>query len=159
MSKPIVVVGSLNADLVTRLQRFPAPGETLTALDFQKFSGGKGANQAYAAGRLGGTVHMVGRVGNDGYGGWLVEQLQGGGVDTSHVGCDDSAATGMAFINLDASGQNQIVIAGPTRRYLPTTWRPAPTCLRTPATCSCSWKPPCPPWWPPREWPRRAAPR
>ena len=112
MSKPIVVVGSLNADLVTRLQRFPAPGETLTALDFQKFSGGKGANQAYAAGRLGGTVHMVGRVGNDGYGGWLVEQLQGGGVDTSHVGCDDSAATGMAFINLDASGQNQIVIVG-----------------------------------------------
>ena len=112
MSTPIVVVGSLNADLVTRLQRFPAPGETLTALDFQKFSGGKGANQAYAAGRLGGAVHMVGRVGNDGYGEWLVEQLQGGGVDTSHVGRDDNAATGMAFINLDASGQNQIVIVG-----------------------------------------------
>ena len=112
MSKPIVVVGSLNADLVTRLQRFPAPGETLTALDFQKFSGGKGANQAYAAGRLGGTVHMVGRVGNDGYGEWLVEQLQGGGVDTGHVSYDDNAATGMAFINLDASGQNQIVIVG-----------------------------------------------
>ena len=100
MSKPIVVVGSLNADLVTRLERFPSPGETLTALDFQKFAGGKGANQAYAAG------------GKDGYGEWLVEQLQGGGVDTSHVGRDDSAATGMAFINLDASGQNQIVIVG-----------------------------------------------
>ena len=112
MSKPIVVVGSLNADLVTRLQRFPAAGETLTALDFQKFSGGKGANQAYAAGRLGGTVHMVGRVGTDGYGEWLVEQLQGGSVDTSHVGRDDNAATGMAFITLDASGQNQIVIVG-----------------------------------------------
>lgn len=112
MSTPIVVVGSLNADLVTRLQRFPAPGETLTALDFQKFAGGKGANQAYAAGRLGGAVHMVGRVGDDGYGEWLVEQLQGGGVDTSHVGRDDNAATGMAFINLNASGQNQIVIVG-----------------------------------------------
>ena len=112
MSKPIVVVGSLNADLVTRLQRFPAPGETLTALDFQKFSGGKGANQAYAAGRLGGAVHMVGRVGNDGYGEWLVEQLRDGGVDTDHVSRDNNAATGMAFINLDASGQNQIVIVG-----------------------------------------------
>ena len=53
MSKPIVLVGSLNADLVTRLQRFPAPGETLTAEDFQVFSGGKGANQAYAAGPFG----------------------------------------------------------------------------------------------------------
>ena len=110
MSKPIVVVGSLNADLVTQLQRFPAPGETLTALEFRKFSGGKGANQAYAAGRLGGTVHMVGRVGNDGDGEWLVEQLRGGGVDTGHVARDDNAATGMAFITVDASGQNQIVI-------------------------------------------------
>ena len=67
MSKPIVVVGSLNADLVTRLQRFPAPGETLTALEFQKFSGGKGANQAYAAGRddtaaTGMGVYQCGRV-------------------------------------------------------------------------------------------------
>ena len=79
------------ADLVTRLQRFPAPGETLTALDFQKFSGGKGANQAYAAGRLGGAVHMVGRVGNDGYGEWLVEQLRDGGVDTDHVSRDNNA--------------------------------------------------------------------
>ncbi len=112
MTKPIVVVGSLNVDLVTRLQRFPEPGETLTALDFQKVAGGKGANQAYAASRLGGAVHMLGRVGNDGYGEWLVEQLQAAGVDTSHVGRDDNAATGMAFINLDASGQNQIVIAG-----------------------------------------------
>jgi ribokinase len=61
---------------------------------------------------LGGDVHMVGRVGNDGYGEWLVEQLQAAGVDTSHVGRDDRAATGMAFIKLDASGQNQIVIVG-----------------------------------------------
>ena len=112
MSTPIVVVGSLNADLVTRLPRFPAPGETVTAQDFNVFSGGKGANQAYSAARLGGAVHMVGGVGQDGYGAWLVEHLQGGGVDTGHVSRDGSAATGMAFITLDASGQNQIVIVG-----------------------------------------------
>ena len=112
MSRSIVVVGSLNADLVTRLPRFPTPGETLTALDFQVYCGGKGANQAYAASRLGGTVHMVGRVGDDGYGGWLVEHLQRGGVDTGHVVRDTDSASGMAFISLDTSGQNQIVIVG-----------------------------------------------
>ena len=110
MNKPIVVVGSLNADLVTRLQRFPIPGETLTADDFHVFAGGKGANQAYAASRLGGVVHMVGRVGRDSYGKRLIEELQGGGVNTCEVALDDGAATGMAFVSVDASGQNQIVI-------------------------------------------------
>jgi len=110
MKTQIVVVGSLNADLVTRLERFPAPGETVTALDFTVHPGGKGANQAYAAARLGGQVAMVGSVGRDLYGERLTESLRSAGVDVTPVDRDAEAPTGMAFINVDGSGQNEIVI-------------------------------------------------
>jgi ribokinase len=116
----IVVVGSLNADLVVRTPRFPAPGETTAGSDFAVYPGGKGANQAVAAGRLGGRVAMMGRVGNDDHGVLLRRSLVAAGVDTTAVLEDDSAATGVAVITIDASGQNQIVLApGANARLTP----------------------------------------
>jgi ribokinase len=108
--KPVVVVGSLNADLVARVVRFPGPGETTVGQEFAVHPGGKGANQAYAAARLGARVHMVGRVGNDDRGRLLYASLDGAGVDTAPVQSDPAAPTGVALITIDASGQNQIVI-------------------------------------------------
>lgn len=120
MRSEIVVVGSLNADLVTRLERFPAPGETVTALDFAVHPGGKGANQAFAAARLGGKVAMLGCVGRDLHGERLTESLRGAGVDVSLVVHDPEAPTGMALITLDASGENQIVVVpGANARLTP----------------------------------------
>jgi ribokinase len=107
----IVVVGSLNADLVVRTPRFPAPGETITGSDFAVYPGGKGANQAVAAARLGGRVAMIGRVGRDDQGRSLRSSLEAAGVDTQAVQADDDAATGVAVITIDAAGQNEIVLA------------------------------------------------
>jgi ribokinase len=106
----IAVVGSLNADLVVRVGRFPRPGETLTGNGFARFPGGKGANQAYAAARLGGSVRMVGSVGDDDLGRWLVEHLQRAGIDTTAVSAHQTAGTGLALITIDATGQNTIVL-------------------------------------------------
>jgi ribokinase len=107
----IVVVGSLNMDLVVRVARMPRPGETIPGRDFQTIPGGKGANQAAAAARLGGRVAMVGRVGNDAFGPPLIENLKRLGADTGHVHLDGAAATGTAMIVVDDAGQNSIVIA------------------------------------------------
>jgi len=109
----ITVVGSLNADLVVSVRRFPTPGETVTGQGFAVFAGGKGANQAYGAARLAVgqlPVRMVGRVGNDAYGGWLRQNLHGAGVDVGHVVPLQDAPTGLALIAIDPSGQNQIVV-------------------------------------------------
>jgi ribokinase len=106
----LVVVGSLNADLVARVERFPQPGETATALDFAVFPGGKGANQAYAAARLGASVRMVGQVGRDAHGDLLVRSLASAGVDVALVARVDDAPTGLALITVDHSGQNHIVV-------------------------------------------------
>ena len=110
MRSDIVVVGSLNVDLVTRLQHFPAPGETVTAQNFAVHAGGKGANQAYAAAKLRGRVAMVGCVGTDAHGALLTESLRGVGVDVTGVAQEDGVPTGMALIALDASGENTIVV-------------------------------------------------
>jgi ribokinase len=110
MASPIVVVGSLNADLVIRVPRFPRAGETLTGHGFARFAGGKGANQACAAARLGGRVVMVGQVGPDEPGAWLAAQLDESGVHTSCVLRDETESTGVALITIDADGQNQIVL-------------------------------------------------
>lgn len=113
MGSGVTVVGSLNADLVVSVRRFPAPGETVTGADFTVFPGGKGANQAYAAARLAAgslAVRMVGRVGDDAYGGWLRQNLANAGVDVAHVGTLDGLPTGLALITIDAGGQNQIVV-------------------------------------------------
>lgn len=108
----IVVVGSLNADLVVRTERFPQPGETLHGSDLAILPGGKSANQAVAAGRLGGTVRMIGAVGDDGNGTLLRESVASAGVDTTHVAVRQGVATGTAVITVDAAGENTIVVSG-----------------------------------------------
>jgi ribokinase len=108
--KRIIVVGSLNADLVVRLQRFPAAGETVPGTDFKVHPGGKGGNQACAAAKLGARVFMVGRVGRDANGRLLRESLEEAGVDCAHLREDAAAPTGTAMIEIDASGQNRIVV-------------------------------------------------
>lgn len=107
----IVVVGSLNMDLVVQTPRMPLAGETIPGQDLQLIPGGKGANQAAAAAKLGGQVAMVGRVGGDAFGPRLIENLSRQGVDTSHVGTDDGAATGTAVIIVDDTGENSIVVS------------------------------------------------
>lgn len=106
----ILVVGSLNADLVVRTPRFPQPGETISGEDLQVIPGGKGANQAVAAARLGSSVAMLGRVGHDNFGDFLLENLKSNNVDTQLVQ-RDNASTGTAIIVVDASGQNSIVLS------------------------------------------------
>ncbi|MFS0729071.1 ribokinase [Curtobacterium sp. 1P10AnD] len=107
----IVVVGSLNADLVVRTERFPKPGETLQGSDLAILPGGKSANQAVAAGRLGGTVRMIGAVGDDGNGSLLRDSVAAAGVDTTLVAVREGVATGTAVITVDAAGENTIVIS------------------------------------------------
>ncbi|NWG35418.1 MAG: ribokinase [Chloroflexi bacterium] len=106
----ILVVGSLNADLVVRAPRFPQPGETISGEDLQVFPGGKGANQAVAAVRLGAKVSMLGRVGRDTFGDFLLDNLKANHVNTTLIQRDD-ASTGTAIIVVDADGQNSIVLS------------------------------------------------
>ena len=107
----IVVIGSLNADLVVRAPHFPAPGETIQGEDLATIPGGKGANQAVAAARLGASVAMVGCVGADAFGATLVKNLKQNNVDASHVRQDGAAATGTAIIIVDSDGENSIVLS------------------------------------------------
>lgn len=107
----ILVIGSINADLVVRVPRFPAPGETLQGSDLVTIPGGKGANQAVAAARLGADVAMIGRVGADSFGASLIENLKQNHVDATRVTYDASAATGTAIIAVDSHGQNSIVLS------------------------------------------------
>jgi ribokinase len=107
----IVVVGSLNADLVVRSPRFPKPGETIRGEDLATIPGGKGANQAVAAARLGADVAMVGCVGADAFGSMLIENLKRNHVDTKRVLRDGSAATGTAIIVVDSNGENSIILS------------------------------------------------
>lgn len=110
MAGHIVVVGSLNMDLVVRSPRHPQPGETLLGTEFHTFPGGKGANQAVAAARLGGQVKLIGRVGADAFGAALLQTLSQDGVDTRHVEPLKEAPTGVALITVDDAGQNTIVV-------------------------------------------------
>lgn len=106
----ILVVGSLNVDLVVRAPRFPAPGETIQGDDLATFPGGKGANQAVAAARQGANASMLGRVGKDNFGDFLLSNLKGNKVNTNLVQRDD-ASTGSAIIIVDSNGQNSIVLS------------------------------------------------
>ncbi|HJU49453.1 MAG TPA: ribokinase [Pseudogulbenkiania sp.] len=105
----IVVIGSINMDLVALCPRFPAPGETLIGERFFTCHGGKGANQAVAARRLGAEVMLVGRVGDDGFGRELLAGLQQEGVDTRHVAVTSGVASGVATITV-SGGENAIVV-------------------------------------------------
>lgn len=105
----IVVVGSINMDLVVLAERFPAAGETLIGRDMVKLAGGKGANQAVAASRLGASVTMVGAVGDDSFGAELLTGLARENVATHHVRCIEGVSTGIAAITA-AAGDNTIIV-------------------------------------------------
>ncbi len=106
----LAVVGSLNVDVVVHVARLPQPGETVMGGDVARFAGGKGANQAAAAARLGARTTMVGAVGDDEAGSWLVEELASRGVDVSRVS-RRARPTGTALITVDDRGENVIVVA------------------------------------------------
>lgn len=111
MSGRIVVVGSLNADLTIYCDRLPLPGETVHGNGFAVNPGGKSANQAVAASKLGATVSLIGAVGNDPNGAMLLASTEGAGVDVSRVRRSADVATGVAVIAVDAFGENNIIIS------------------------------------------------
>jgi ribokinase len=111
MSARIAVVGSINHDIVVRVPRHPVPGETIMGSGHFTAPGGKGANQAVAAARLGATVTMVGAVGDDSVGADIVAGMAADGVDCSRVRIVDGIGTGIALIALDDEGENSIVVS------------------------------------------------
>ncbi|HYC67242.1 ribokinase [Brevundimonas sp.] len=116
----ITVVGSINLDLVASAPSLPRAGETVTGATLARHPGGKGANQALAARRLGAEVCLVGRVGDDAMADEATALLEAGGVDLSLVETDAAAPTGVALIAVDPSGENQIVVAaGANHRATP----------------------------------------
>ena len=111
MPTPIFVVGSSNTDMVVKTDRLPAPGETVLGGTFLMNPGGKGANQAVAAARLGGAVTFVARVGNDIFGQQALEQFEREGIRTEFVRTDPTQPSGVALIGVDGRGENSIVVA------------------------------------------------
>jgi ribokinase len=110
-SKKILVVGSSNTDMVIKTQNFPAPGETILGGRFLMNAGGKGANQAVAAARLGGLVTFVGKIGDDIFGKQAVQQLEDEGINIDYVSVDSENPSGVAMITVDQKGENSIVVA------------------------------------------------
>lgn len=110
-AKPIVVIGSVNLDLVCRTPHMPKPGETVMGTDFVTIPGGKGANQAVAVAKLEYPVHMVARVGDDDFGERLLNGLQQHKVGTEHVTITEGTSSGVATILVDRKGENAIVVA------------------------------------------------
>ncbi|NLZ54215.1 MAG: ribokinase [Thermoanaerobacteraceae bacterium] len=108
--KKVVVVGSINMDVVIRVPHIPAVGETVLAKGLNLFGGGKGANQAIAASRLGGNVSMIGRLGDDAYGKKLIKALTESGVNVKAVEIDSEFPTGTAYIYVSDKGDNNIVV-------------------------------------------------
>jgi ribokinase len=109
MPNRLLVVGSINLDLVASSQRIPLPGETVSGKTFNTFPGGKGANQAVAAGKLGAPVSMIGRIGNDAFGTQLRASLEAANVDTKAVEVAQTSS-GIALITTAEDGQNAIVV-------------------------------------------------
>jgi ribokinase len=107
----IAVVGSINTDLVVYTPRLPGAGETALGGDLHRFGGGKGANQAVAAARLGGAVRMIGRVGDDDFGRWSAAGLAGHGVNVEGVAVTAGSPSGVALIVVDEGGENLIALA------------------------------------------------
>lgn len=116
----IVVVGSVNLDIVATAERLPKAGETITGAEIDRFPGGKGANQALAARRLGARVSLVAAVGDDANADEALELLRQDGVDLSYCRVESDAATGVALIAVSAGGENQIVVAPGANRLLAT---------------------------------------
>ncbi|MEJ8476212.1 ribokinase [Roseibium algae] len=117
----ITVFGSINLDLVVAVQRLPTRGETVIGSEHQAFAGGKGSNQALAARRAGGSVRMVGAVGTDAFADGALENLKSAGVDLETVR-RLGGATGLAFIGVEGSGENQIIVASGANRQVAASW-------------------------------------
>ena len=116
MAVPLTVVGSVNLDLVARCERLPRPGETVTDATFARHPGGKGANQAVAAARLGARVRFVGAIGRDAHADEALAGLRDAGAELELAAADEP--TGVALILVDAGGENQIVVAPGANRLL-----------------------------------------
>ena len=108
---PIYIIGSINTDMVAMTKNLPAPGETVMGGEFMMTAGGKGANQAVSAARLGGEVTMVGRLGEDIFGDQSIERLKHEDINCDFIGRDSIAASGVALISVDDKGENHIVVA------------------------------------------------
>ncbi|TSB48429.1 ribokinase [Alkalicoccobacillus porphyridii] len=108
----VVVVGSINMDMVTKSSRFPKKGETITGVGFDQFPGGKGANQAVAAARLGADVTMIGAVGNDHTGQALLEHLKKEKINTDFINVHQTVSTGMAQITVAEEDNHIIIVPG-----------------------------------------------
>jgi len=115
----VLVVGSINMDLVVEAGKFPAPGETLLGQRFSTFPGGKGANQAVAARRLGALVSMIGCVGSDAFGRELLGLLGKEGIDTRHVRVAEGVATGVAAITVSQAENSIVVVPGANHALSP----------------------------------------
>lgn len=120
MSGGVVVLGSVNVDLVLRCATLPQPGQTVHGQDFQTLPGGKGANQAVAAARLGAPVAFIGCVGDDDFGRTARAVLAAEGIDTTHLHTMAGTPTGVAMILVDGAGQNCIALAGGANALLDT---------------------------------------
>lgn len=112
--KKIVVIGSLNMDFAVQVKDAPKTGETVMAQAMALIPGGKGANQAYAAAKLGGQVTMLGAVGEDTYGKVLADNLAAAGVNVSHLKATGEASTGIALVEVDQTGDNRIIVISGT---------------------------------------------
>lgn len=108
--KPVVIVGSINMDTVLQVARLPLAGETVLSRSMERYAGGKGANQAVAAARLGAKVHFIGHVGADEAGGFMISSIRESGVMTSAIEVSADAQTGIALITVSDDGENCIVV-------------------------------------------------
>src|SRR5579871_5960221 len=109
--KKIVVIGSINTDMVVRSSQIPSPGQTLMGHSFISTGGGKGANQAVAASRLGGNVTLIGKVGDDSFGKLSIKNFTDEKINTQFIYTDEKEPSGVAFIVVDDKGENIIVVA------------------------------------------------
>lgn len=115
---PVIVLGSINMDIVMQVETLPQPGETTLVSAIAHHPGGKGANQAVAAARMGAKVAMIGAVGTDGFGGTMADVLTREGIDIGAIAQLDDRPTGTAHIAVDAKGENLILVAGGANRHV-----------------------------------------
>src|SRR5690625_241697 len=118
MSSEIVVIGSINMDMVVNVNKKPADGETVLADGFFMTPGGKGANQAFAGGTLGASISMIGAVGNDVFGTQLLENLQRAGVNTEYIRKVNEVSSGIAVITVDPQGENSIMVSPAANNFV-----------------------------------------
>ena len=110
-SNPIFVIGSINTDMVAMTEVLPSPGETVMSKEFMMTAGGKGANQAVAAARMGGDVTMIGRLGNDVFAEQSIKRLKSENINCEFITKDTEKSSGLALISVDQNGENHIVVA------------------------------------------------